>query len=187
MKTHLSINTVVLFTFFFLGGCSLKKRDCSNDICFKTSVKKEKDQFLVNLLFSSEIDTSLCLNEKTLIIGCPFYQESEVLYKAKPTLDDLNFSQIIIENEEGGFRVFSSPFVDNNGEAVITMPNCAFMGKKRLVIKQGHIERVRLGISNLNDLKVKENDKKNRLHLYYKESPNKGAILTSTNWISTNE
>lgn len=168
------------------GKLCLGKKECEN-ICLETSIEVKNSNLHVDLTLSSTTDTVLYLDERMLVVGCPFYTENRSHFEREPQAGDLLFDQVLLENKEGQFRVFSSSFVYDNGEEIITMANCAFMDEKELVLDFGNKEKVSLGVLSINDLKVKERDKEIRVHLYLKGSDGNGTILTSNNWIQIEE
>lgn len=186
MKTNITIKLIILICSLSLGNCVWKEKQ-SKSICLETSIEIDSNRLHVDLVFSSTTDTVFHLDERMLVVGCPFYIENKSRFESKPQTDDLLFDQVMLENKKGQFRVFSSSFVYDNGEELTIMANCAFMGKKELILEPGNMKKITLGVSNVNDLKVKEGDKKVRVHLYLKDSYGKGIILTSSNWVNIDD
>jgi len=188
MNRNSRINIVALITsLFFLSCFSVITVDC--DICLNTSLKSNKDNFVVEMVLISNIDTTLVIPGEVLMVGCPFYQEEQVYFEnSKPDLDKLNHTQIILENEMGNFRVFSSEFIDLKEETILRMPDCAFIGEEILDMKMDEKSSLDFNVWYLNDLKVDKADRKVRLHIYYKDKINKkGGVISSSNWIRVNE
>ena len=175
MNRNSRINIVALTTsLLFLSCFSNTTIDC--DICLNTSLKSNKDMTMV-------------IPGEALMVGCPFYQEEQVYFEnSNPDISELNHTQIVLENEMGNFRVFSSEFIDLKEETILRMPDCAFIGEEILDMKMDEKSSLDFNVWYLNDLKVDKADRKVRLHIYYKDKINKkGGVISSSNWIRVNE
>lgn len=175
---------VRIMVFLLFSSCSTNTTD-KCDVCLDTRFKINNDVFLLEMVFSSKVDTSLIIPGETLIVGCPFYQEEQVYFKkSKPNINELKYTQIILENERGNFRVYSSQFVNPKEETIMLMPNCAFVDEKVLNLNKGQEETFVLHVLSSTDLKVDKADKKVRIHIYYKDEVDKiGVVISSSNWI----
>ncbi len=169
-----------------LASCSSKFNErCVNSICLDVTLEKQEEHFLVKMVFHPNIDTLLYLDEQMFVIGCPLYEENINFFEGvTPTLEELKFSQIILENEDGDYRVFSSQLFDKDKPSVIKMPNCTFMNTKKVDLKNGQSNILEFSIDEKTDILVKEADKKVLVHLYYKDLNGRGYIIRSANWLS---
>lgn len=119
------------------------------------------------------------------VVGCPTYQEDRTSFEeTKPLLDELKFSQIILENEKGSYRVFSSQLFDEDKPSIVMMPNCSFMEEKRINLKNGQMETLEFNIEERKDILAETTDSKVRIHLYYKDPNGRGGVLSSGSWLS---
>lgn len=157
--------------------------ECKDTICLTTLVKEVDSKYVVKLNFHPKIDTLLTFDDKIFSIGCPDYMEDRsVLKKKRPSLNDLKYSQILLENTNGDFRVFSSEFFKEGEEKSIDFPNCAFLVEFQLPIVAHKVTSYDFFISKLDDIRVKSSDKKVKLHIYLKNNDG-GIIINSSNWI----
>lgn len=182
-------NRIVQFSwvFLFMSCLSTSKERCSNSICFDAVLEHEEEVFLVRLFFSSKVDTSLYLDDQMFVVGCPSYQEDRTFFgNRKPLLNELKYSQIILENENGSYRVFSSQLFDKDNPSIVIMPNCAFMDEKKIDLKSEEKKILEFNVEKRKDILVEKTDSKVRIHLYYKEPNGTGSILSSVSWLSVN-
>lgn len=168
--------------FLFISSCQPIEQ-CKDNICLTTSIEEQNNEQVVKLYFISKVDTTLTLDDKIFSIGCPDYIEVTSLFiKEKPSLNDLKYSQILLENTKGEFRVFSSEFFKEGELKPIILPNCAFLSEFQLLIGKEMITSYEFFILKRDDLKVRSADKKVKLHLYLKNEDG-GIIISSSNWI----
>jgi hypothetical protein len=168
---------------------------CKDSLCLYTSFFYVDNSLFLRLEFTSKIENDsieFFFDNKAFIVDCPFYQEDQTSFiGVAPKIQDLKFSQLIIENEKGNFRVYSSKrFYSDNDTQTLLEVNCAFAGIDYVVFSSDNKESVRdIIIEDIRDLQVDDNDKKIRLHYYFKphlETNNNGfnsIIITSNNWL----
>ncbi|MFD2744735.1 MULTISPECIES: hypothetical protein [Sphingobacterium] len=114
--------------------------------------------------------------------GCPYYRESTNLFKSKPNLAQFTHSQIVIENENHEFKVYSSGLLVD-GRSIFT--NCFEVDSITLELKAFCEESFVIG--GMPDLfQINKNDKKIRLHLFYRDIKHKEQefVVSSKNWIA---
>jgi hypothetical protein len=157
--------------------------ECNDNICFVTETSNAESGLLIKMRFSSKIDTILRLNDEIFTIGCSHYLEPIAKFNKKPELVDLKHSQIVLENEDGDCRVYSSQFVEEGKTAILILPNCSEMEEFNLSLFKRKIEVYEFVVTNKNDMKVKISDRRIKLHLYLKNG-NSGGIIHSSNWIN---
>lgn len=170
------------------------KNQCDDSLYLKTSLFHVESSLFLRLEFTSNIEEDsieIFFDNQAFIVDCPFYQEDQNLFIGEvPEIEDIKFSQLIIENEKGNFRVYSSRrFYGDKEIMTLEEKNCMFAGIDHVVFSSDNKEFVKeILIEDIRDLQVDDNDKRIRLYYYlkpHKETNYNGfnPIITSKNWL----
>lgn len=179
MKKYIIIKILLLFLCI---SCT-SVEECKDNICLTTNIEKKGKEYQVNINFISKIDTLLQFRDEMFMVGCPNYLEKSWLFNSiKLNLNDLKYSQLLVENSKGDIRLFSHQFIKEGEDTIAEFPNCSEMDNFSLQIYKDKVTNYQFSISKLDDLRVKSSDKKIKLHLYLKNKDG-GIIISSSNWI----
>lgn len=185
---------IIIFILFLIMVVQCKNQ-CDDSLCLNTSLFHGESSPILRLEFTSNIEEDsieIYFDNQAFIVDCPFYQEDQNLFiGVVPEIEDLKFSQLIIENSNGDFRVFSSRrFYGYKEIMTLEEKNCIFAGVDYVVFSSDSKDFVKdIIIEDIRDLQVDDNDKKIRLHYYFKphletnKNGFKPIIVTSKNWL----
>ena len=178
-------NVIVCVLSLLIFGCFFDgKRDDLGPSKKKMHVtgKIVSDNIIINILLTSIDSQVLVFHGAMINLGCPNYEESRSIFKSIPKLDELSNSQILIENENHEFKIFSSGITDN-GTAVLT--NCFEVDTIKLNLEPNK-EQDFIIEAAIEMIRINKSDQKARIHLFYKDDriKNGGFIVSSKNWIN---
>ena len=189
-KMHIYL-TVALITI----SCSQYNSSCKEKLCLYSRILYKEDRMYVELGFNSNIKSDsikIVFDNKAFSLECPLYQEDQKLFIGKvPRIEDLKFSQLVIENEKGNFRVYSSKrFYGIEEVRVLEEVNCALYEVDQVTFSVENKQYIKtVLIDDIRDLQIEDTDDKIKLHYYFKPTYEmehagyKSLVISSTNWI----
>lgn len=152
--------------------------------------KSEEGELVLTNSFSSKTIDEFIFDYKAFSNGCLYREEDIPNGIDLSNVDGIGFkyNQVVIENEAGDKRLFSRFYADpKEVKDIESEGGCMFDWTEKVELSELPIT-IEVEISYLSDLKVKQGDKRVRLHYIWRYGKDEkrvdgSGMVISSNWI----